>query len=150
MKFCNTRTPLLLMAFLLAACGDRDAAPSGNNPVKTEQPVSSGDNSRTSLDWNGEYGGTIPCADCEGIETVITLNTDNTYRKVSTYIKGDKKDTFVEAGDFTWTTDGENIIVSSGSRKHLYKVGENRLIMLDMEGKEITGPNADRYILVKK
>ena len=33
-------------------------------------------NSRNSLDWNGVYKGVLPCADCEGIETVITLLND--------------------------------------------------------------------------
>lgn len=150
MRLSITFTPLLLSAALLVSCGNNTTPQSGATPVTTGQPLPAGDNSRNALDWNGVYGGTIPCADCEGIETVITLNPDNTYRKVSTYLKGDKKDTFVEAGEFSWSTDGGNIVVSSGNQKHLYKVGENRLIMLDMEGKEITGPNADKYILIKK
>ena len=30
------------------------------------------DTSKTSLDWNGEYQGLLPCADCEGIEIKLT------------------------------------------------------------------------------
>ncbi len=147
MKLHNI-TSLLVVVFLMGSCGNNDHKEPA--PSAGEEQLPPGDNSRTSLDWSGRYEGTIPCADCEGIRTVITLNPDHTYKKVSTYIKGEKKDTFVEAGDFKWTTDGGNIIISSGNEKHLYKVGENRLIMLDMEGKEITGPIADKYILLKE
>ena len=36
------------------------------------------DSSATSLDWEGVYRGVVPCADCEGIVTTITLRRDGT------------------------------------------------------------------------
>ena len=33
-------------------------------------------NSQNSLDWEGVYKGILPCADCDGIETEIVINSD--------------------------------------------------------------------------
>ena len=40
-------------------------------------------NSRNSLDWVGIYEGVLPCADCPGIKTRLTLNYDGSYRLVT-------------------------------------------------------------------
>ena len=36
-------------------------------------------NAKNSLDYIGTYKGILPCADCEGIETELELNSDKTY-----------------------------------------------------------------------
>lgn len=110
-----------------------------------------GDNSATSLDWNGTYKGTVPCASCEGIETTLTLNVDLTY-KLSTHYFG-RNDALEEddMGTFSWDETGSIITlekVSNGPTQ--YKVGENRLWQLDMKGNMITGALADHYILTKQ
>ena len=40
-------------------------------------------NSRNSLDWAGTYEGVLPCADCPGTKTRLTLNQDGSYRLVT-------------------------------------------------------------------
>ncbi|GGD94473.1 copper resistance protein NlpE [Planktosalinus lacus] len=35
--------------------------------------------SENSLDWHGTYQGILPCADCEGIQTEVTLHDNNTH-----------------------------------------------------------------------
>lgn len=35
--------------------------------------------SQIALDWSGIYKGVLPCADCEGIETEVTLRDYNSY-----------------------------------------------------------------------
>ena len=117
--------------------------------VITETPSIS-DNSQNALDWAGSYKGVIPCADCEGIETEIVLNQDLTYVKKTKYLgKGDGK-IFEENGSFVWDKSGGSISLktSTGGPSH-YKVGENQLIQLDMQGKPITGDLADKYVLRK-
>lgn len=107
-------------------------------------------NSQNSLDWQGTYKGVIPCADCEGIETEITLNADLTFTLKTKYLgKGDGK-VFQETGSFVWDKTG-GIISLEGlkGRPSQYKVGENRLIQLDMEGNVITGDLAEKYVLTK-
>jgi uncharacterized lipoprotein NlpE involved in copper resistance len=108
------------------------------------------DNSQNSLDWQGTYKGITPCADCEGIETEITLNADLTFTLKTKYLsKGDGK-IFQETGSFVWDKTGGIISLEGlkGSPSQ-YKVGENRLIQLDMEGNVITGDLAEKYVLTK-
>ena len=116
----------------------------------SNQPqVSTGDTSQTSLDWNGTYTGITPCADCEGIETSLTLNKDMTYQLSNTY-KGKSTDAIIKTGTFTFNQDGNSITLGSitdGPSK--YAVGENQLTQLDLEGNKITGDLADKYVLKK-
>jgi uncharacterized lipoprotein NlpE involved in copper resistance len=108
------------------------------------------DNSKNSLDWQGTYKGVTPCADCEGIETELVLNQDLTYVKKTKYLGKGDGNIFQETGDFDWNATG-GIIDLKGlkGRPSQYKVGENRLIQLDMQGKPIGGDLARKYILTR-
>lgn len=106
-------------------------------------------NSKNSVDWSGTYHGTLPCADCEGIKTELTLNKDETYQLKQEYLT---KNTIVEkSGKFVWSADGEKISITVKDVGNFnFKVGENRLFLLDQEGNEIAGNLAENYILNKK
>ncbi|MEX2593665.1 MAG: copper resistance protein NlpE N-terminal domain-containing protein [Anditalea sp.] len=53
------------------------------------------DNSRNTQDWGGTYEGVVPCADCEAIKTVLTLNENRTFILKTTYQgKDDQVDLF--------------------------------------------------------
>ncbi|MDR0552105.1 MAG: copper resistance protein NlpE N-terminal domain-containing protein [Spirochaetaceae bacterium] len=106
-------------------------------------------NSRNSVNWEGVYTGTIPAADGPGINVRITLNTDETYEMTSDYI--DRDGVFTESGKFSWDESGGIIILDVDPQKQpsKYRVGENTLMQLDLEGNEITGMFADNYILHK-
>lgn len=107
------------------------------------------DNSKTSLDWNGNYFGVLPCADCEGIETLITLNKDKTFRLVTKY-SGKSETEFVDKGSFEWDESGSKIkLLGLEGAPSNYQVGENKLVQLDMNGNRITGELAEKYILEK-
>jgi len=105
-------------------------------------------NSRNALDWQGMYNGILPCADCEGIRMTLALQ-DGRYKMARTYLGKDGSSTHLE-GDFTWSEDGSTItLLGEENAPAQYKVGENRLIQLDMEGNPITGSLADKYVLTK-
>lgn len=105
---------------------------------------------QTAIDWAGTYKGTVPCADCEGIETTITLKNDLTYEKVENYISEKKGNTFNTKGRFEWKDDGATIaLISEDGTSSLYKVAEGTLTMLDADGNEATGETANLYILTK-
>lgn len=108
-----------------------------------------GHNSRISVDWNGIYKGTIPCADCEGIQTELTLMEDGNYERRTTYL-GKDGETHSDKGNFTWNDAGSSVTLSledGGTQQ--YQVGENMLFHLDGEGNRITGDLAENYILMK-
>ncbi|GHV35943.1 lipoprotein [Bacteroidia bacterium] len=120
-----------------------------NQNNSLSEVIDAAHNSRNSLDWQGTYTGTTPCADCEGIKTSLTLNED-TYVLETTYL-GKSKVTFKEEGQFVWNDEGGIITLNNEKNgfKSQYRVGENRLIQLDMEGNKIDGEFADMYILQK-
>ena len=109
------------------------------------------DNSKSSVDWNGTYFGVLPCADCSGIETRITLNSDNTYH-ISWKYQDKNDELYQKSGTFLWDADG-GIITLEGLDKNecpnQYQVGENCLFHLDMDGNRITGDLAPNYVLAK-
>ena len=107
-------------------------------------------NSQNSLDWSGTYSGVLPCAACDGIETEIVLNNDMTYVKKAKYLGEKEYKARDEKGIFVWDKTG-SIVVLKGVNEvpSQYKVGENKLTQLDMEGNAITGSLANYYILKK-
>ncbi len=154
----NSRLIVLLLTIIsctLFSCNLSNSTKSLNNNTAKDTMVDvaihDGHNSLNAVDWVGTYRGTLPCADCEGIETVITLNEDGTYKKNDTYLtnkEGENK--FEEAGKFVWDESGSIITLQSSSGESKYKVGENKLFALDMDGKLVEGQLADKYILVKE
>lgn len=112
-------------------------------------PLTAQHTSRNSLDWAGTYSGTLPCADCDGIGTNITLRTDDTFRIERTY-HGRSAAPFIDSGRFEWKKDGRTIELRfKKNERELCLVGEERLTMLDRNGAVIRGALEQRYILNK-
>jgi heat shock protein HslJ len=109
-------------------------------------------NSSNSLDWEGAYYGVTPCADCPGIETIVWLNKDMTYRVVTRYMER-QKDSTEYAGRFNWNDSGSAVILDGAGKDAFpggFFVGENTLTLLDKDGQKITGDLAMNYILSKE
>ena len=102
-------------------------------------------NAKNSLDYQGNYRGNLPCADCESIETTISLTADN-YTKQTVY-KGKSDKVFKETGKFTWNEAGNTITLSGLEAPNQYFVGEGVLFQLDAEGKRVEGDLASNYQL---
>lgn len=103
---------------------------------------------QNSLDWPGSYSGIFPCADCEGLETELTLNQDGSYTLEQAYL-GKGAEQYHSEGQFTWSSDGSVIILSNEAEPNQYFVAENELIKLDTQGQQITGELAEKYTLTK-
>jgi uncharacterized lipoprotein NlpE involved in copper resistance len=99
------------------------------------------------VNWDGVYTGTIPAADAPGIKVQINLNLDETYEIRYEYIG--KTGEFIDKGTFKWDQTGSTITLNATDMPPYYKVGENILIQLDMQGNLITGSLADQYVLRK-
>lgn len=147
---------LVISTILIASCNKKSdetkiETTATETEIKTDSTIAVGDNSQNSLDWNGTYKGTIPCADCEGIAMEITLNKDLTYTSKSVYL-GKGKNEFKENGTFSWNKEGSGITtVSENKTTSMYKVGENKLILLNSEGKENSDSKmANMYVLNKE
>lgn len=105
-------------------------------------------NSQNSVDWMGTYKGTIPCADCPGIETTIKLYKDGTFSYKATY--QDRNHTVADTGKFMWHDNGSVVHLKGKDTDIKYKVGENILFQLDTDGNQIKGELAEKYNLKKE
>lgn len=134
MKIKNIILSIPLLALIsLGAC------------AQTPKPnIHIGDTSQNSLDWAGVYKGVLPCADCSGIKTIITLKNDNSIIYQTKYL-GKDEEIYTESGKFTWSQDGSTIYFDNMR----LKIGENKLIWLDGNGQIISGNLADNFILHK-
>jgi len=105
-------------------------------------------NAQSSIDWEGVYKGTIPAADCDGINVTMKLNKDQSFEMTYEYIgKGDNP--FTWTGKFKWDDTGNIVILDTKDGPNYYKVAKNMLTQLDMEGKPIKGNFAANYVLKK-
>lgn len=149
---------LLIAASSLYLIGCQDKAKKNESGTKSpaelqtdtdQSAVSDMHNSQNALDWNGTYSGLIPCADCDGIQTSVTLQTDGKYTRTTTYMGKEVEGTTYN-GTFEWNASGAIItLIENGERIQEYKVGENVLFHLDREGNRIEGDLADNYRLLK-
>lgn len=138
---------------LWTSCKNKEKSPAGEEVTIeeiTEEPEEVIDmhNAANSLDFQGVYEGTIPCADCEGIKTTVTIGEDHTFTVVSEYLgKGDDH-TFTDEG--TWEIEESTITLKQEDESvQKYFVGEGFIQFLDQDGNKITGDMADMYILEK-
>ena len=90
-------------------------------------------NSRNSLDWAGTYEGVLPCADCLGTKTRLTLNQDGSYRLV-TQAQGSQNAEKSVTGVFTWQPSGNAITLDERGGRQQFAVGERRLTLLRPAG----------------
>jgi len=132
----------IVAAAISMSCALVQAATSKTNPAAPDQHTS-----QNSLDWYGTYTGVVPCADCEGIETVLTINKDLSFMLRTKYLSKDYR-AIEYRGTFTWEKNGQVISLKGlTDSPNRYFVGENQLIQLDMRGEKITGKLAEKYIL---
>lgn len=153
MKNSKLLVILILHCSILVSCKKpMDLTNSPEVEIIDEDPKKQIDshNSMTSLDWNGTYKGILPCASCEGIETTLTLNSDYSYVLVTSYLGRNDALEEEKRGKFSWNEEGSIItLINVTSGPNQYKVGENRIWHLDIDGKMIDGDLADHYVLTK-
>ncbi|MCF1751744.1 copper resistance protein NlpE N-terminal domain-containing protein [Mariniradius sediminis] len=139
--------PMISLAFF--ACKSEKTSDVAETTAIAASTIPDTHNSQNSLDWNGVYQGVVPCADCEGIETRITLKSDGTFLRSLKYL-GKDPNAFFDQGNLTWDTSGSKIrLTGENGETQMYQVGENVLFHLDKEGNRITGDLADNYKLIK-
>lgn len=143
----KTTAILLLTAALLASCSGQkkeQTATCQQNETTVQAPDMH--NAENALDYQGTYKGTIPAADCPGINVTLTLGNDGTFEETYEYIE---RDTFTSKGTYTVKVNTLTTVSETNDTTY-YKVEENRLRMLDREQNLIGGELADKYILNKQ
>lgn len=124
-----------------------------NSASNSSAATDSSSKTETSQTPNSEnYTGTLPCADCEGINVSLLLNKDETYTMNSVY-KGSRVDSnhnsFKDTG--TWNLHGTDTIYLTAKNNSIIKYikTDTTLTQLDGDGNIITGPLAEMFVLHK-
>lgn len=104
-------------------------------------------NSRDSLDWEGVYEGVLPCADCPGIKTRLTLQRDGSFELTTQYLERQVAPQGAH-GQFTWNAAGSAITLDAAGAGPQYQVSEGRLIQLEMDG-SVPAPSTHNRVLMK-
>jgi uncharacterized lipoprotein NlpE involved in copper resistance len=137
------------LAMVLIACGD--SAEKENNATLVPAPDTPA--AQGPVEYKrvitAAYTGVLPCADCEGVETTVTLFADTTFEYHSTYLGKNPKDT---AG-LNATINGKFMMHSDtvhleGVQSRYLKT-DIALFQLDKSGRIMTGKKAEKYELKK-
>ena len=136
----------ILAAALLAACGGNTQKKAASGGAETVAEAPDMHTAETSLDYLGVYKGTLPAADCPGIETTLTLAPDGSYALHLKYIDRDSE--FDEKGAYKVKGNLLTLTPMDGQPEY-YKVEENQVRKLDADKQPVTGALAENYVLKK-
>ena len=145
---------LLLLIIVMPGCKpdkatDNSAEKSLGIDNSADKVIPDGHNSRNSLDWAGVYQGTLPCDQCDGIQTSITLLSMGKFARSIQHL-GDNIQSKSDQGNIEWNEAGSKItLISESGARQSYQVGENVLYHLDENGNRMEGDLAERYLLIK-
>jgi uncharacterized lipoprotein NlpE involved in copper resistance/heat shock protein HslJ len=123
---------VVLSAVAVAACQPEQATAPAVAPSSEPAPAPVVDmhTSRTSLDWAGTYEGLLPCADCAGTHTQLTLAQDGSFEIVARrLVRGEAP--VAERGQFDWEPAGNIIALGTADGAQRFAVGEGRLLRLE-------------------
>ena len=124
----------MLTAITLTACKPQTPAPAA--PVSTATAPAA----QAPATITGTFSGTLPCADCAGIDSTLVLTADGKYHLTDAYQDKDHS-SFVSEGEYSLESGGK-ILHLRPSNKDEYDgyyaiVSPTQLSMLDREGKAI-------------
>ena len=111
--------------------------------------IDSSHTSKNSLDWAGSYKGVLPCADCDGLEMVISLSKDDTYKMSAKKLGKAGSGNNALGGPFKWVDGSVIELEGLNGEPSRFSVGENKLVQLDKDGKPFEGAPARKYTLTK-
>ena len=132
----------VLILLVLAGALSASAQQNGSATAKAADMHTS----QNSLDWAGTYEGILPCADCPGIKTRLTLNKDGTFERMTQYLDR-KVAAETVGGSFRWQANGNAITLDEHGEGQQFRVGEGRLI-LQYPGGESGSPGPNMMLML--
>jgi hypothetical protein len=94
------------------------------------------------------YTGTLPCADCDGIVTMLTLNADEQQSFTLEEEYQGKKSKTVESNG-TWAIDGDIVTLTGKSSATKYQLIDKGLVSLNKDGSKRDEKSAEKFLLTK-
>ncbi len=97
--------------------------------------------------YEGLYEGTLPCADCPGINTKLTLKKDKTFVYEIRYLEKDDG-RYLYTG--TYSVKEDLLTIHEDGQPVHFLIGDKELFLLDKDLKPATGELAPHYTLKKQ
>lgn len=120
----------VVVAFLFTACSGPDVDQGATEGTdSTAVPPAAPD---AVANWPGFYSGTLPCADCPGIDTRLWVRSDSTFVLQQLYID---RDSVPQGTIGQWhVVNGLMTIGYAGDKPDFYRYTETGLLMVDEMG----------------
>ena len=144
MKTTKNIFAALTIALIVFSCSNQ------KHSVSSQQSFENHHTAENSLDWEGTYMGILPCADCEGIETWLTLNNDLSFKLVRNYLKNEDILSDTIFGNFEWQKNNVKLQENKPNGETLFfSIEENQVRQLTNNAQKVEGELANHYILQK-
>lgn len=142
---------LLLPILFLLGCANTESNNEKKESFITEEEdqLTNEDYTEVDLSWVGTYSGYFPCDDCDAIYITLTLNEDESYERLVSYMG---KDTIPDYDDYLFIRHFSNTILLTNENFDIidqYEISGDTLYKLDGGYRRLTGKNADQFILLK-
>jgi uncharacterized lipoprotein NlpE involved in copper resistance len=100
------------------------------------------------LDFHGVFYGYLPCNDCNGIKTTLSLKQNNNYLLVTQPARESSRE-FYEKGKYSWNDENHTVVLTprkESTTRQYHIEDEGTLIQLNSDGSKMAG-ETDRYTL---
>jgi hypothetical protein len=122
--------------------------------VATHQPESEHANHLTAVDeskkFHGVFYGFLPCDNCNGIKSTLSLKDNNNYLLVTQPAKESSRE-FYEKGKYTWDDENKLVLLTPKNQEAItrqYRIkDEGTLIQLNDDGTQATDAEVEKYTL---
>ena len=101
--------------------------------------------------YHGVFYGLLPCEDCDGIKTTLSLKNRNNYLLVTQFAKASAREYF-EKGKYTWDEETKTVTLISrkDSTERKYKIQDETLTQLSSKGSSLkSNQKGTSYVLHK-
>ncbi len=102
-----------------------------------------------SLDFHGVFYGYVPCNDCNGIKTTLSLKQNNNYLLVTQPARDSSRE-FYEKGKYSWNEETHILVLTprkdEPARQYQIK-DEGTIVQMNSDGTPMSDELADSYTL---
>jgi copper homeostasis protein (lipoprotein) len=144
---------MVMLCLAAAACGRSQAPPPAPPPasIATPPPVAAAAAAPKAPAVAGDFAGTLPCADCAGIKTELSIAADGSY-VIRETLQGKSDAVHEEKGQSSASEDGRRLQLAaedSEDARYFEIISPDELRMLDSTGNPIADTAAN-YSLKRK
>ncbi len=102
-----------------------------------------------SLEFHGVFYGYLPCNDCNGIKTTLSLKQNNNYLLVTQPARDSSRE-FYEKGKYSWDDEKRTVVLTPRNEpntRQYHIENDGTLIQLNSDGAKMPSELEERYTL---